>query len=49
MFVYGQGIESASENDYRRFLRQHRKLVIKVNNARLKKSKAPSESKIRFP
>jgi large subunit ribosomal protein L54 len=49
MFIYGSGIESATENDYRRFLRQHRKLVIKVNNSRLKKSKSPSENKIRFP
>jgi len=49
MFIYGVGIENASENDYRRFLRQHRKLVIKVNNSRLKKSKNPSEDKIRFP
>ena len=49
MFVYGAGIENATETDYRRFLRQHRKLVIKVNNSRLKKSKSPSENKIRFP
>jgi hypothetical protein len=49
MFIYGQNIENATENDYRRFLRQHRKLVIKVNNSRLKKSKSPSEAKIRFP
>ena len=49
MFIYGAGIENATENDYRRFLRQHRKLVIKVNNSRLKKSKSPSENKIRFP
>lgn len=48
-FIYGVGIESATEHDYRRFLRQHRKLVIKTNNARLKKSKSPSENKIRFP
>ena len=48
-FIYGVGIENATENDYRRFLRQHRKLVIKVNNSRLKKSKSPSENKIRFP
>jgi hypothetical protein len=49
MFVYGVGIENATENDYRRFLRQHRKLVIKVNNSRLQKSKSPVENKIRFP
>jgi large subunit ribosomal protein L54 len=49
MFIYGAGIENATENDYRRFLRQHRKLVVKVNNSRLKKSKSPSENKIRFP
>ena len=49
MFIYGTDIESATEYDYRRFLRQHRKLVIKVNNSRLRKSKSPSESKIRFP
>ncbi len=48
-FIYGVGIEHATENDYRRFLRQHRKLVIKTNNARLRKSKAPPENKIRFP
>lgn len=49
MFIYGVGIEKASEQDYRRFLRQHRKLVIKVNNSRLRKSKSPIEDKIRFP
>jgi large subunit ribosomal protein L54 len=49
MFIYGTGIEDATEHDYRRFLRQHRKLVIKMNNSRLKKSKNPSEDKIRFP
>jgi hypothetical protein len=48
-FIYGVGIENASEQDYRRFLRQHRKLVIKVNNSRLRKSKSPIEDKIRFP
>jgi large subunit ribosomal protein L54 len=48
-FIYGVNIESASEIDYKRFLRQHRKLVIKLNNARLKKSKSPPEDKIRFP
>lgn len=48
-FIYGVGIENATEYDYRRFLRQHRKLVIKVNNFRLKKSKSPVENKIRFP
>lgn len=48
-FIYGVGIENASEHDYRRFLRQHRKLVIKTNNSRLRKSKAPFENKIRFP
>ena len=48
-FIYGVNIENASEHDYRRFLRQHRKLVIKVNNSRLKKSKSPVEDKIRFP
>ena len=48
-FIYGKDIESATEFDYRRFLRQHRKMVIKVNNSRLKKSKNPVESKIRFP
>jgi large subunit ribosomal protein L54 len=49
MFIYGAGIDNATENDYRRFLRQHRKLVIKMNNSRLKKSKSPTENKIRFP
>lgn len=49
MFIYGNGIENATEHDYRRFLRQHRKLVIKVNNSRLQKSKSPVENKIRFP
>lgn len=49
MFIYGSGIETATENDYRRFLRQHRKLVIKMNNSRLQKSKSPTENKIRFP
>jgi large subunit ribosomal protein L54 len=49
MFIYGSNIEEATENDYRRFLRQHRKLVIKVNNSRLKKSKSPCENKLRFP
>ena len=49
MFIYGAGIEDATEIDYKRFLRQHRKLVIKLNNARLKKSKSPPEDKIRFP
>ena len=48
-FIYGVGIENATEVDYKRFLRQHRKLVIKMNNARLKKSKNPPEDKIRFP
>ena len=48
-FVYGKDIENATEYDYRRFLRQHRKLVIKVNNSRLQKSKNPVEGKIRFP
>lgn len=48
-FIYGKDIESATEYDYRRFLRQHRKLVIKVNNSRLQKSKNPIESKIRYP
>ena len=47
MFVYGKGIEDAKEHDYRRFLRLHRKLVIKVNNARLRKSKSGTEAKIR--
>lgn len=48
-FIYGKDIENATAYDYRRFLRQHRKLVIKVNNARLKKSKNPVEGKIRIP
>uniref|UniRef100_A0A7S2H0B1 Large ribosomal subunit protein mL54 n=1 Tax=Alexandrium andersonii TaxID=327968 RepID=A0A7S2H0B1_9DINO len=39
MFVHGVGIEEATMSDYQRFLRQHRKLVIKINNLRLKKSK----------
>mmetsp|Transcript_103151 Transcript_103151/g.328000 ORF Transcript_103151/g.328000 Transcript_103151/m.328000 type:complete len:131 (+) Transcript_103151:3-395(+) len=39
MFVHGIGIEEAKLSDYQRFLRQHRKLVIKINNLRLKKSK----------
>mmetsp|Transcript_41528 Transcript_41528/g.115484 ORF Transcript_41528/g.115484 Transcript_41528/m.115484 type:complete len:133 (-) Transcript_41528:113-511(-) len=39
MFVHGIGIEEAQMSDYQRFLRQHRKLVIKINNLRLKKSK----------
>mmetsp|Transcript_95486 Transcript_95486/g.165875 ORF Transcript_95486/g.165875 Transcript_95486/m.165875 type:complete len:130 (+) Transcript_95486:68-457(+) len=39
MFVHGVGIENAKWADYQRFLRQHRKLVIKINNLRLKKSK----------
>mmetsp|Transcript_107589 Transcript_107589/g.213743 ORF Transcript_107589/g.213743 Transcript_107589/m.213743 type:complete len:133 (-) Transcript_107589:43-441(-) len=39
MFVHGVNIEEATLGDYQRFLRQHRKLVIKINNLRLKKSK----------
>eukprot|EP00928_Gymnodinium_smaydae_P067765 TRINITY_DN5075_c2_g7_i1.p1 TRINITY_DN5075_c2_g7~~TRINITY_DN5075_c2_g7_i1.p1 ORF type:complete len:155 (-),score=42.35 TRINITY_DN5075_c2_g7_i1:212-619(-) len=39
MFIHGVGIEDAQYADYQRFLRQHRKLVIKINNLRLKKSK----------
>uniref|UniRef100_A0A7S1AS63 Mitochondrial ribosomal protein L37 n=1 Tax=Noctiluca scintillans TaxID=2966 RepID=A0A7S1AS63_NOCSC len=39
MFVHGVGIEDAKLSDYQRFLRQHRKLVIKINNLRLKKSR----------
>ncbi|CAD7964040.1 unnamed protein product [Amoebophrya sp. A120] len=39
MFIYGQNIEAATLPLYNRFLRMHRKLCIKVNNLRLKKSK----------
>ncbi|CAD7935741.1 unnamed protein product [Amoebophrya sp. A25] len=39
MFIYGHKIEDANLYLYRRFLRMHRKLCIKVNNLRLKKSK----------
>mmetsp|Transcript_11792 Transcript_11792/g.31834 ORF Transcript_11792/g.31834 Transcript_11792/m.31834 type:complete len:132 (-) Transcript_11792:103-498(-) len=39
MFIHGVGIEDAQYADYQRFLKQHRKLVIKINNLRLKKSK----------
>ena len=39
MFVHGVGIEEAKFSEYQRFLRQHRKLVIKINNLRLKRSK----------
>mmetsp|Transcript_72651 Transcript_72651/g.151656 ORF Transcript_72651/g.151656 Transcript_72651/m.151656 type:complete len:166 (+) Transcript_72651:42-539(+) len=46
MFVHGIGIEDATLPDYQRFLRQHRKLVIKINNLRLKKSKRRASFKI---
>eukprot|EP00434_Breviolum_minutum_P044515 symbB.v1.2.039766.t1/scaffold6773.1/size15637/1 len=39
MFVHGVDIEEATLSDYQRFLRQHRKMVIKINNLRLKRSK----------
>eukprot|EP00930_Biecheleria_cincta_P079334 TRINITY_DN67129_c0_g1_i1.p1 TRINITY_DN67129_c0_g1~~TRINITY_DN67129_c0_g1_i1.p1 ORF type:complete len:148 (-),score=35.40 TRINITY_DN67129_c0_g1_i1:102-545(-) len=39
MFVHGVDIEEATMSDYQRFLRQHRKMVIKINNLRLKRSK----------
>eukprot|EP00933_Yihiella_yeosuensis_P033419 TRINITY_DN27123_c0_g1_i1.p1 TRINITY_DN27123_c0_g1~~TRINITY_DN27123_c0_g1_i1.p1 ORF type:complete len:154 (-),score=28.35 TRINITY_DN27123_c0_g1_i1:76-501(-) len=39
MFVHGVDIEQATMGDYQRFLRQHRKMVIKINNLRLKRSK----------
>ncbi len=45
MFVYGQNIEQATLFDYRRFLRHHRKILIKLNNKRLAKRGSP-ESKL---
>ncbi|CEM01631.1 unnamed protein product [Vitrella brassicaformis CCMP3155] len=39
MFVYGQGIENATFTEYRQFLRKHRKIVIKLNNLRLKRAR----------
>eukprot|EP00435_Cladocopium_sp_Y103_P045188 s916_g12.t3 len=39
MFVHGVNIEEATLSDYQRFLRQHRKMIIKINNLRLKRSK----------
>jgi len=46
MFCHGVNIEQAEFPDYRRFLRLHRVLCIKVNNLRLKKSKRRSHLKI---
>lgn len=45
-FVYGKDIESATLHDYRRFLRHHRKLVIKLNNKRLERRGSPIEAKL---
>ncbi|CAJ1387517.1 unnamed protein product [Effrenium voratum] len=39
MFVHGVNIEEATLSDYTRFLRLHRKMVIKINNLRLKRSR----------
>ncbi|CAE7301470.1 unnamed protein product [Symbiodinium sp. CCMP2456] len=39
MFVHGIDIEEATLSDYQRFLRLHRKMIIKINNLRLKRSK----------
>mmetsp|Transcript_31601 Transcript_31601/g.71054 ORF Transcript_31601/g.71054 Transcript_31601/m.71054 type:complete len:140 (+) Transcript_31601:3-422(+) len=39
MFVHGINIEEATLSDYQRFLRLHRKMIIKINNLRLKRSK----------
>eukprot|EP00929_Paragymnodinium_shiwhaense_P039135 TRINITY_DN20580_c0_g1_i2.p1 TRINITY_DN20580_c0_g1~~TRINITY_DN20580_c0_g1_i2.p1 ORF type:complete len:223 (-),score=34.92 TRINITY_DN20580_c0_g1_i2:13-627(-) len=44
MFIHGVNIEEARKADYQRFLRLHRKLVIKLNNLRLKKKKKRSPS-----
>lgn len=41
MFVHGHQIEKATAYHYHRFLRLHRKLLIKLNNERLRKSGAP--------
>eukprot|EP00920_Eleutheroschizon_duboscqi_P004259 GHVT01009763.1.p1 GENE.GHVT01009763.1~~GHVT01009763.1.p1 ORF type:complete len:282 (-),score=35.93 GHVT01009763.1:180-1025(-) len=41
-FVYGQGIEAASLDEYRHFRRGHRLQQIRINNVRLKKSKRSS-------
>lgn len=38
-FVHGMGIENAQLREYRRCLRQHRKLVTQINNILLKRSK----------
>eukprot|EP00927_Polykrikos_kofoidii_P013657 TRINITY_DN15932_c0_g1_i1.p1 TRINITY_DN15932_c0_g1~~TRINITY_DN15932_c0_g1_i1.p1 ORF type:complete len:136 (+),score=22.96 TRINITY_DN15932_c0_g1_i1:24-410(+) len=46
MFIHGINIETAGFADYQRFLRQHRKLVIRINNLRLKKSKRSANMKI---
>merc|ERR1712048_173627 len=46
MFIHGHNIEQAKMSEYQRFLRQHRKLVIKLNNLRLKKSKRRAGLKI---
>ena len=45
-FVYGKDIENATLYDYRRFLRHHRKLRIKLNNKRLERRGSPVESKL---
>mmetsp|Transcript_19934 Transcript_19934/g.45983 ORF Transcript_19934/g.45983 Transcript_19934/m.45983 type:complete len:131 (-) Transcript_19934:12-404(-) len=45
-FIHGVGIEEAEFRDYQRFLRLHRRLVIKLNNLRLKKSKRGAALKI---
>mmetsp|Transcript_44092 Transcript_44092/g.104331 ORF Transcript_44092/g.104331 Transcript_44092/m.104331 type:complete len:131 (-) Transcript_44092:39-431(-) len=45
-FIHGVNIEQAELRDYQRFLRLHRRLVIKLNNLRLKKNKRSPELKI---
>ena len=46
MFVYGKDIETATLNDYRRFLRHTRKITIKLNNRRLAKRPTTFETKL---
>lgn len=38
MFIQGHRIEDANLYLYKTFLRKHRKIVIKINNLRMKKS-----------